>query len=645
MRRHSPKAEKQLKHITTLIDSARRFREAEKIDETFNRMVDLYRGKQIDTVKNEDQIVINMCKTIVDTILPSVALNKPEITVSARDAADEDRATIAEAVINYQFGHFNFKDELNLALLDSLIMGIGIVKSGWRYVEEERDRSADHMQADLLEALNEADEYGAEHSEMEGSVASDEQIAAAVPATEYAIVADHPFVERVSPFDVFFDPQATSMREVKWVAQRVYRPLVDAKNDPRYDREARKELTAAGVDRYTSSESASRWSTFNRMTNTESEVACVWEFYDLRNGIMCVIGDGASRFLVKPSNQPYNFGHPFEMLLNYQIPERLYPMGDLESIQDLQAELNATRSQLMNHRKKNIRKYMYKKAAFSPTATGQLKSDEDNALVEVEDGFEFAEALAPLPVTPVSADMYQAEDQILSNISMVSAQNDYQLGLNSPTRKTATESSIINDVASGRSEAKRQKYEHFCGRIARKIMMLNQQFVTGEQVARIVGQDGAQYWLPYELSDILGEFDFEVEFGSTQPMNKAGEMRKAQDMAMALAPFVQMGIVDPTALARSILSAFGEKNPGKFIMAPQIDPMTGLPMPPMPPGGPPPPGMPPGPPGATQGPPGQTPRDMAQQGVSPQMAALQGQLSGQVGLQLNNPIQSPDNHQ
>lgn len=628
LRRHSRAAEKQLSYLTSLIDSSRRFRDDNGIDVTFRRMIDLYRGKQF-ARSNEDQIVVNMCKTVVDTIMPSVALNKPEINVSARDAEDEDRATIAEAVLNYQFGHFNYKDELNLALLDALIVGIGFVKCGWRYVEEEKSRDPADMQAELDEMLQQVDDYELNEPQAIGTTASDEQIAASIPATEYAIVADHPFVERVSPFDVFLDPQATSMREVKWIAQRVYRPLVDAKADPRYDAAARKELTASGNDRYSKgSADDNRWQLFGRNSpNDQAEVTCIWEFYDLRTGVMCVFSDGCERFLVKPGSQPYKFGHPFEALLNYQVPETLYPMGELESIEDLQAELNKTRSQLMNHRKKNIRKYLIKKAAFGAAATGKLLSDNDNEMVEVEEGVEFAEAIVPLPVTPVSADLYQARDQILGDISMVAAQNDYQLGINAPTRKTATESSIINDVANGRAEAKRQKYEFFCSRVARKIMMLNQQFVTGEQVARIVGQDGAQYWLPYTIEDILGEFDFEVEFGSTQPMNKAGQMREAQDFAMALAPFVQMAIVDPVMIARKILTAFGEKNPGKFILAPQIDPMTGMPMPP---------GMPPAAPGGPPGAPtGETPRDLAQDGVSPQKA----QLEGQVGLK------SPDNHQ
>lgn len=633
MKRHSRKAEEVIKQYQRKIETAKKFRQSNGTDDTFRRMIDLYRGKHWARASKEDQIVINMSKTIIDTILPAVALNNPSISVAARDSTDEDRATISEAVINYQFQHFNYKDELNLALMDSLIMGVGFIKCGWRFVEEETSRDPAAMAADFQQLAGQVDDYLNDNPEAEGSTASDEQIAASIPATEYAIVADHPFVERVSPFDIFLDPTATQWREVGWICQRVWRPLEEAQADPRYDTKARGELKAGGRDKYGAADASENRgaSIFNRQSDDTCEVVCIWEWYDLRSGLMAVFGDDAGRFLVKPTPQPYKFGHPFEWLPNFQIPEFLYPMGELESIEELQYELNRTRSQLMNHRKKSIRKYLIKKGALSAQAIGVLTSDVDNSLIEVNDGYDLREILTPLPDIPVSADLYQGRDQIVDDFSMVSGMNDYQLGINGSTRKTATESSIINDVANGRADAKRMRYEQFCAKVARKLMMLDQQFVTGEQVARISGQDGAQYWLPFTIEDILGEFDFEVEFGSTQPMNQAGARREAQDFAMAVAPFVGT-VVDPYMVARKIIAAFGEKNPGSFLLPQQ--PLM-------------PPGMPPGPPGADGGPmspPGatgptptsqQTPRDLAQQGVSPQQA----QLAGQVGLQ------SPDMHQ
>lgn len=43
------------------------------------------------------------------------------------------------------------------------------------------------------------------------------------------MTADHPSVERISPFDIYVDPDATRFRNARWIAQRLYVPLESAK--------------------------------------------------------------------------------------------------------------------------------------------------------------------------------------------------------------------------------------------------------------------------------------------------------------------------------------------------------------------------------------------------------------------------------
>jgi hypothetical protein len=82
-------------------------------------------------------------------------------------------------------------------------------------------------------------------------------------------------------------------------------------------------------------------------------------------------------FLIKPVEIPYATGHPFVMLRNYEVPDHFYPIGDVAQIESLQLELNETRTQMLNYRKKFRRAWTYKKDAFdrngirrcSPTKT------------------------------------------------------------------------------------------------------------------------------------------------------------------------------------------------------------------------------------------------------------------------------------
>ena len=94
--------------------------------------------------------------------------------------------------------------------------------------------------------------------------------------------------------------------------------------------------------------------------------------------------------------------------------------------------------------------------------------------------------------------------------------------------------------------------------------------MTGEQVARVVGSNALPLWIRFDRDYIQGEFDFEVEAGSTQPVNESFRRQMALQMVDAMAPFVQAGVVDMSALARHVLQfGFGVKTPEAFLAAPQ----------------------------------------------------------------------------
>jgi hypothetical protein len=93
-----------------------------------------------------------------------------------------------------------------------------------------------------------------------------------------------------------------------------------------------------------------------------------------------------------------------------------------------------------------------------------------------------------------------------------------------------------------------------------------QQFMTGEQVARVVGRGGESLFVTYNRDDIIGEYDYSVEGGSTQPTNDTIRKQQAVSLLNAMGPLVGT-VIDPTALARHVLQrGFDIKDPDKFLM-------------------------------------------------------------------------------
>ena len=551
------------------LESSARWREEMGYDSLWQRMTDLYRGRQWPqtTATNEDLIVVNLAFSTVNVIAPSVSVNHPKIVVSATQEEDTDRAAFVEAVVNYLWRHHDFRKPFRRAVKDFLITGHAWMKVGWKFVEQERTLSDSEREEMLDDAILEADAFAVENIDMAGDLPTDEEIIVNIPETTMMVVEDQPFIERVSPFDIYIDPEATCVEDANWICQRIVRPLEEAKKDKRYKASVRKRLQADGI----------LYPMFQNRQIQEQEQyladedrVAIYEYYDIADNTMSVFSQASEEFLVDPMPMPYAYGQPFVMLRNYDIPDFFYPMGDLESIESLQLELDKTRTQLINARKRYARKYLYHERSFGPEGREALESDQDGRLVPVVDENKpLQEVVVPMPQTPLSPEIYNTSAIIEQDINTVSGVSEYARGSMPEIRRTATEASIIADAGNARAADKLAIIEISIGQLARRVIQLMQQFMTGEQMARIAGKGGQDMFFTYSRDDIIGEFDFTVEGGSTQPINDTIRKQQAVSLLNAMAPLVGT-VIDPVALAKHVLTmGFDVKDPEKFIIQQQ----------------------------------------------------------------------------
>lgn len=519
------------------LSASKKWRKDEGYDATWRRLLDLYKGKHYDQYSDEDRMLINISFSTINVIGPAVSVNYPKITVNAVKPDNAANAVIAEAVVNYWWRYKDIRSQFRRAVKDLLITGHGWIKTGYRFVEES---------AITEEGDNDDPQSGGEST------------------STTIIVQDSPFAERVSPFDVFVDSDATSMHDIKWIAQRIRRPIKDVKNDKRYVKSAREAVEVMAVSRYTDDPSQ------RKIYDKNYGYAEIWEYYDVQNRTMCVFTEGGDQFLIKPMRMPYAFGHPFVMLRNYDVPDCFYPIGDLEQIEPLQRELNETRSQMMNHRKRFARKWLYKESAFDQFGRTALESDSDNVMVPVVGDEPLGNVIAPMPAVISPPEFYNQSEMISSDIDRITGLPEFMTGGLPEIRRTATEVSAIQDAANARTADKLAIVEMAISEVARRMLMLAQQYMTGEQVARLIGKDGEPIWVTYDREYLEGDFDFEVVGGSTQPNNEAVRRQMALQMVDAMAPFASAGIVNMQELAGYVLQqGFNIKNPEKFLSMPE----------------------------------------------------------------------------
>ena len=581
------------------INLAQKKLQQENYDQLWQRLINLYRGRHYRGMSVGDRLLVNVAFSTINTLAPAISIGRPKINVNARRPEDGDKAVVTESIINYWWQHYGCQPEFQRAAKDYLIIGHGWVKTGYRFVEEAK-----------LDKIEDTADEAADGPGVTGEVES-----------TFVIREDRPFLERVDPFNMYVDPYATDMNDLRWIAQRSRRTLKDVKNDDRYDYAARKDVGPALTKAYGDYVSTGNYDT----TVDADEAMCnIFEYYNVDTGEMCIFSDTGDKFLVKPVKMPYVFGHPFIMLRNYEIPGFFYPMGELEAIEPLQMELNETRTQMMNHRKRFSRKYLFSESAFDDAGRQALASDDDNVLVPVKGNENLQNVVAAMPAYINPPEFYRMSESIEADIDRVSGVSEYQRGIIPETTRTAREASIIAESGNARVAEKLISIENSIAACASNLIMLAQQYLTGEQTVRIIGTENAPVWLSFDKDYIAGEFDFNVEAGSTAPRNEDFRRDMAMQIVSAMQPFAQAGLVNLPKLAEYVLSTgFGVKNAAAFLQSPQQQAPEGMT-----------PDQ-----AALEGqgmPPGMTPDDMAAmqseqggQGLPPElMAALMGGQGG-----------------
>jgi hypothetical protein len=121
----------------------------EPLQSDWKRYAQMYAGSQWDEPIPEDAITVNQIGPIVNTILPSMYTNQPQIRTKPLRPQDADKAPLVEQVIQYDWRRIGVDNELRRCALDMLVYGIGWCLVGYEYDEEEQPRTQDEIAADL----------------------------------------------------------------------------------------------------------------------------------------------------------------------------------------------------------------------------------------------------------------------------------------------------------------------------------------------------------------------------------------------------------------------------------------------------------------------------------------------------------------
>ena len=400
------------------------------------RMRQMFKGDHFPNAPEGDYIVINYCYAIIKAILPQIYFQDPYIFLDAGDGkTTEETVKIAESVLNHFWYKMKIKRQIKKIALDALIYGFGVGKIGYN-----------------TETIKNKLESGADHNEL--------------------IKAEYPYFKRTSPLHIVFDPDATSIDDVRWVATNYFLPIEDVKKNY----ENTKDISG---DYYNVNKSFVEDKRYDNDVQNDIKRLSVWEIQDKVNNKIMMVADSADKFL-KNIDNPYKMeGFNYKFLYLNEVPDEIYPLSDLEQIKDIVLELDKTETQLLNHRGKGQRKIISEEGIWSSDEQREnFFNNEDMQNAEVRQNM--LDRIKVFDSSTIDASLYNIQTELKDNLYKISATAENQLSSDSTTQKTATEINKIDANSQIRNSDRIDSMLDFVTDTADALISILQQFMSAK---------------------------------------------------------------------------------------------------------------------------------------------------------------------
>jgi len=464
-----------------------------------------YRGSEAveDNAVWRAKIHVPYIQQTVDTILPRLVSSKPKINVLPREESDVDSAQMNEKLVSYQWEKMRMYKTIKMWVKQGLIYGTGIVKLGWDFDRENEK--------------------------------------------------DGPWVNVVSNYDVFIDPNAASIDDAAFIIYKQERDLAEVKKNKNYKNLDELERVV-GKDNDTSDKVSER-SSLGRSEpgSDERKKVVIFEYYgkmameddEIEKDYFIVTANNEIILRIEELKEVYPCGKPFVAFRDNDMPLDFWAIGEVEPLIPLQDELNTMRNQRLDNRKL-IMNHMW-----LVNKNGGINWDDfvskPGGVIECND----TSAVVPLPVNDTTQNSVQEEAIIKQDMDRTSGvfqgmtgQLATPVGADSGSfNKTARGFLASIEQAGTRMQYKLDNLDDGIRELGQKLLKLNQKYISKDQVVRILGRSGVAFET-VKVDDIRKEYDLRVEGGATQPQNQEARKNDFFNLMNVLLPMSQMPMVD-----------------------------------------------------------------------------------------------------
>jgi len=256
--------------------------------------------------------------------------------------------------------------------------------------------------------------------------------------------------------------------------------------------------------------------------------------------------------------------YPFIPFFDQAVPFDRWGIGEIEPIIDLQDEENTTRNQRVDEKNLSI---------HNMWVVSKMAGVDYKKLVSKPGGIILANdinGIKPLEKQNITQDSIQEINLIKADIKQATGVNDFSLGAYQ-RNGTATEASLASQETNVRFSEKISNLEIAMKEDFEWDLALGAEFMTKKAEYRIEGKFGPEF-VKITPDDLKGEFDIQIETGSSMPSNPDLRRQQLTQLTELLVPVLSNpnGIPDGVReLLRSLIQSFDLKNADDILQSAQ----------------------------------------------------------------------------
>lgn len=495
-------------------------------------------GKNLATDNARDTATVNAVGSIAGSYVPFLINGDILFKLIPRKQVDTVSAEIQQGLLNYEWGERGMTDECKRIVLDAVVIGHGIGKTG--YVVE----------------VNEA------RKESDGEI-------------EYRdfIKQDAAYIERVDPILFIFDLSAKdgTLKTARWCGECFFTPYDDVVANTKYSPAVIAKIFAGTYKinyrkGFCGISSKGLASTDGDLYNVpEDNLVALWEIWDKKYKKHYIYAEGVDEPLVE-EEWPYDYldGFPYVKLDYIRVPNKPYGMGVYRQAEDQQLQLNRIRTAQFRHIRSHARKFIGEKGMIEPEQVKDFTDLGDGALIMAGS----INAIKAIEDAPMSQDFQIVEGRIQADIQQLTGADALLQGAALPSRTTAGEVAARTNITRLKADDRVSAVVLMVKGLAVQVLQHLKANRTLPSVVRIVGAQGV-YWQEFTNEEIQAETDLTVEYFSAPRFDPAVDreqkLRFFQVAVQAMPALEKTGeTLDMPALVGWVLKSFDYMDAGRF---------------------------------------------------------------------------------